>query len=49
MTNGDNGGTLMDEVLRTVALEYHWKELEPPERAVAAPQPGATRSPRRQL
>ena len=35
MTNGDNGGTLMDEVLRTVAFEYHWQELAPPERAVA--------------
>src|SRR6188768_826951 len=33
MTNGDNGGPLMDEVQRTVALEYHWEEFEPPTRA----------------
>jgi CubicO group peptidase (beta-lactamase class C family) len=36
MTNSDNGGDLMDEVLRTVALEYHWQEFAPPERAVAS-------------
>jgi len=35
MTNGDSGDILMDEVLRTVALDYHWAELAPPERAVA--------------
>ena len=39
MTNGDNGGTLMDEVLRTVAFEYHWQELAPPERAIAKVSP----------
>lgn len=35
MTNGDNGGTLMDEIQRTVAFEYHWQELAPPERVMA--------------
>ncbi len=35
MTNSDSGGTLMDEVLRTVALEYQWEEFAPPRRAVA--------------
>jgi CubicO group peptidase (beta-lactamase class C family) len=39
MTNGDNGGTLMDEVLRTVALDYRWKEFAPPERAIATVRP----------
>jgi CubicO group peptidase (beta-lactamase class C family) len=39
MTNGDNGGTLMDEVLRTVALDYGWQEFAPPERAIAAVSP----------
>ncbi len=29
MTNGDGGGRLADEVLRTVALEYGWPDLGP--------------------
>jgi CubicO group peptidase (beta-lactamase class C family) len=35
MTNGDNGGALVDQIIRTVAREYGWPDLAPPERAVA--------------
>jgi CubicO group peptidase (beta-lactamase class C family) len=39
MTNGDGGKTLADEVLRTIAAQYHWKGYEPDARSVVAPSP----------
>jgi CubicO group peptidase (beta-lactamase class C family) len=41
MTNGDNGGALVDHIIRTVAREYGWPDLQPPERAVATVDPKA--------
>ncbi len=35
MTNGDRGGELMGEVIRTIAHIYQWPDFAPPERAVA--------------
>ena len=35
MTNGDRGGFLANEILRTVAYTYHWPDFAPLERAVA--------------
>lgn len=29
MTNGDNGGQIADEVMRSVAAEYHWPDFQP--------------------
>ena len=29
MTNGDNGGQLAQELLRTIAHEYHWPDFQP--------------------
>ncbi len=29
MTNGDNGGQLAAEIIRTIALEYGWPDLAP--------------------
>lgn len=41
MTNGDNGGQLAGEILRTVAHEYGWPDFQPVERSVAALDPKA--------
>ena len=29
MTNSDNGSDLADDILRTIAYEYHWPDLQP--------------------
>jgi hypothetical protein len=29
MTNGDNGGQIADEVMHSVASEYHWPDFQP--------------------
>ncbi len=39
MTNGDNGGRLAAELVRTVALEYHWPDFGPIENTVATVDP----------
>ena len=33
MTNADSGDPLAVEILRSIAAEYHWKDLQPTERA----------------
>lgn len=35
MTNGDRGGFLANEILRTVAYTYHWPDFAPLQRAMA--------------
>jgi CubicO group peptidase (beta-lactamase class C family) len=39
MTNGDNGGALGNDILRTIALEYHWPDFAPAENAVTKVDP----------
>ena len=39
MTNGDNGGRLAEEILRTIALEYRWPDFTPVEKTVATVDP----------
>jgi CubicO group peptidase (beta-lactamase class C family) len=39
MTNGDNGGPLGDEILRSVATEYGWPDYKPVIRAAIAVDP----------
>ncbi|MCI0485209.1 MAG: serine hydrolase [Blastocatellia bacterium] len=39
MTNCDNGGALMAEILRAVAREYDWPDYQPKERDVAKVDP----------
>jgi hypothetical protein len=39
MTNGDNGGQLAAELLRSVAREYGWPDFQPAEHAVAKVDP----------
>jgi CubicO group peptidase (beta-lactamase class C family) len=39
MTNGDDGGVLIEEILRAVARSYGWAALEPEERAIVAVDP----------
>jgi hypothetical protein len=34
MTNGDNGGQLGSEILRTIAREYGWPDFQPPEKTL---------------
>ena len=41
MTNGDNGGGLMYEVLRTIAQVYQWPDFGPPTRVAATVKPAA--------
>jgi CubicO group peptidase (beta-lactamase class C family) len=41
MTNGDNGGDLANEVMRTIAYVYQWPDLGPPIQTVAAVKPEA--------
>ncbi len=41
MTNGDRGGELMGEVIRTIAHIYQWPDFAPPERAAAKIDPDA--------
>lgn len=36
MTNGDNGGELYGEILRTLAHLYRWPDFAPPERVLAS-------------
>ncbi len=33
MTNGDNGATLYEEILRAIAREYRWPDFQPPARS----------------
>jgi CubicO group peptidase (beta-lactamase class C family) len=40
MSNGENGGQLADAILRTIAREYGWPDLQPPVRAIAQVPPG---------
>jgi CubicO group peptidase (beta-lactamase class C family) len=35
MTNSDNGGELINEIMFAIAREYHWADYAPQERAVA--------------
>ncbi len=39
MTNGDRGGLLTNEIVRTIAHEYHWPDFEPKERSVVVLAP----------
>jgi len=39
MTNGDNGGPLAGEILRSIAREYGWPDFQPAERTVAKVDP----------
>jgi CubicO group peptidase (beta-lactamase class C family) len=39
MTNGDAGIELVPEIVRAVAVSYHWKALEPEERTLAKVDP----------
>jgi hypothetical protein len=39
MSNGDNGGKLVDAIPRTIAREYGWPDLQPPVRAIARVSP----------
>lgn len=39
MTNGDNGGRLIDEIVRAVAHEYGWPDFQPVERVIVAVDP----------
>lgn len=39
MTNGDNGGNLAEELLRTVAHEYNWPDFQPAQRVLAKVDP----------
>ena len=39
MTNGDNGGPLAGEILRSIAREYGWPDFQPVEHAVAKVDP----------
>jgi len=41
MTNGDNGGVLMEEVMRGIASVYDWPDFAPPVRAVSSVAPEA--------
>jgi CubicO group peptidase (beta-lactamase class C family) len=41
MTNGDNGGELLVEVMRTIAHVYQWPDFAPPVRTVTAVKPGS--------
>lgn len=36
MTNGDNGGVLMEEVMRSIAFEYGWPDFAPAVRTLSA-------------
>lgn len=35
MTNGDRGGGLADEILRSIAIEYGWPDYRPQEKIIA--------------
>lgn len=39
MTNGDNGGDVAEELLRTVAHEYNWPDFQPVQRVLAKVDP----------
>ena len=39
MTSGDNGGELMEELIRAIASVYQWPDFAPPVRTVAAVKP----------
>jgi CubicO group peptidase (beta-lactamase class C family) len=41
MTNGDNGGELTSEILRTIAYGYQWPDFAPPERTLNAVEPSS--------
>lgn len=41
MTNSDNGGGLIDEIVASVAIVYGWPDLKPIEKAAIAPDPTA--------
>jgi len=39
MTNGDNGGEIAADVMRTLAYEYHWPDFAPTERTLTSIPP----------
>ncbi len=39
MTNSDNGEMLFDEMLRSIAREYHWSDFQPTKKTVVAVNP----------
>jgi hypothetical protein len=39
MTNSDNGGQLMGEVLRTIAYEYRWPDFQPAQQTITKIDP----------
>jgi CubicO group peptidase (beta-lactamase class C family) len=39
MTNGDNGTLLASEIVRTIAHEYNWPDLQPKERSIVTLKP----------
>jgi CubicO group peptidase (beta-lactamase class C family) len=39
MTNSENGAALINEVLRTIAYEYHWPDFQPATRQIARIDP----------
>lgn len=41
MTSGDNGGEIMEEVIRAIASVYQWPDFAPPVRTLATVKPGA--------
>jgi len=41
MTNSDNGGVIMEEVMRSIAMAYQWPDFAPPLRTLAALEPEA--------
>ncbi len=41
MTNSDNGGSLIDEIVASVATVYGWPDLKPVEKAAIAADPAA--------
>lgn len=40
MTSGDNGGAIMEEVIRGIASIYQWPDFAPPVRTLATVKPG---------
>jgi CubicO group peptidase (beta-lactamase class C family) len=39
MTNGDNGGQITDEVMHSIAAEYHWPDFQPKVRTAVQVDP----------
>jgi CubicO group peptidase (beta-lactamase class C family) len=49
MTNGMNGGRLAEELVRTIALAYHWPDFAPIKRGGNGPSPGLEAAIQREL